>query len=115
MVAANPDALAGGDWEPAAAQRVDLGVGYPPQDGFYFDETGPERRYLWRWITYQARDLLVEVALSDDERTSAGWECNTAAVGSTVAVALGAVSAPQDDSLLSALGQPAHDAPGTIP
>ena len=24
VVAANPDALAGGDWEPAAAQRVDL-------------------------------------------------------------------------------------------
>ena len=115
VVAANPDALAGGDWEPAAAQRVDLGVGYPPQDGFYFDETAPERRYLWRWITYQAPDLLVEVALSDDERTSARWECNTAAVGSTVAVALGAVAAPQDDSLLSALGQPAHDAPGTIP
>ena len=114
IVAANPDALAGGDWEPASRQRVDLSSGYPPAGGFYFDETAQERRYLWRWICYQAPDLLVEVALRDDEGAPARWEANAAAGGS-IARALGAVSAVGDDSLMAALGRPADDAPGTIP
>ena len=79
IVAANPDALAGGDWEEAAAHKVDLTHGYPPQDGFYFDESAPERRYLWRWICYQAPDVVVEVALSDNDNDAARWEANEAA------------------------------------
>ncbi len=115
VVAANPDALAGGDWEPLAPQRVNLSAGYPPQDGFYFDETAPERRYLWRWITYQAPDLLVEVALSDDDDGPARWEANAAAISSPAAAALDAIPGADDDSLLAAVGRPADDAPGTIP
>ena len=134
IVAANPDALAGGDWEPGAAQRVNLAVGYPPDGGFYFDETAPERRYLWRWICYQAPDLVVEVALSDDadggvssDRGSSGraesgvagaaarWAANAAAAGGVAAQALDAVAMADDDSLVSALGRAAADAPGTIP
>ena len=134
IVAANPDALAGGDWEPGAAQRVNLAVGYPPDGGFYFDETAPERRYLWRWICYQAPDLVVEVALSDDadggvssDRGSSGraesgvaaaaarWAANAAAAGGMAARALDAAAMADDDSLVSALGRPASDAPGTIP
>ena len=115
IVAANPDALAGGDWEPASRQRVDLTGGYPPGGGFYFDETAPERRYLWRWICYQAPDLLVEVALRDDEGGPSRWEANAAATGGSIARALDAVPAAGDDSLVAALGRPADDAPGTIP
>lgn len=117
IVAANPDALAGGDWEPATQQRVDLSGGYPPDGGFYFDETAPERRYLWRWICYQAPDLLVEVALrnDNDDAAPARWEANSAAAGETVAAALGAAPMADDDSLPSALGRPADDAPGVIP
>ena len=115
IVAANPDALAGGDWEEAAAHKVDLTHGYPPQDGFYFDETAPERRYLWRWIYYQAPDVVVEVALSDNDTDTARWEANDAADGSTTATAVNAGVMGNDDSLLSTLGRPATDAPGTIP
>ena len=134
IVAANPDALAGGDWEPGAPQRVNLAVGYPPDGGFYFDEIAPERRYLWRWICYQAPDLVVEVALSDDadggvssDRGSSGraesgvagaaarWAANAAAAGGMAAQALDAVAMADDDSLVSALGRAAADAPGTIP
>ena len=75
----------GGDWEEAAAHKVDLTHGYPSQDGFYFDESAPERRYLWRWICYQAPDLVVEIALSDNDNDAARWEANEAAVGSTTA------------------------------
>ena len=129
IVAANPDALAGGDWEAGAAQRVDLSVGYPPDGGFYFDETAPERRYLWRWICYQAPDLVVEVALSDDADggvssdgvasggagAPARWDANDAAAGGAAARALDAAAMADDGSLVSALGRPAADAPGTIP
>ena len=92
IVAANPDALSGGDWEEAADNKIDLTVGYPPEDGFYFDATAPERRYLWRWICYQGPDLVVEVALSDDENQGATWEANAAAAGGSVANTLNAVS-----------------------
>ena len=116
IVAANPDALAGGDWEPTARQNIDLTGGYPPDGGFYFDETAPERRYLWRWICYQAPDLVVEVALSDDADLPARWGANAAVSGSDVARELAAVDlGGDDDSLVSALGRPAEDAPGTIP
>ena len=115
IVAANPDALAGGDWEEATAQTVDLTDGYPPQGGFYFDETAPELRYLWRWICYQAPDLVVEVALSDSDKDDARWEANEAAAGSATAAAVNAAVMTGDDSLLAALGRSADDAPGTIP
>ncbi len=115
VVAANPDALAGGDWEPTTRQNVDLTNGYPPAGGFYFDEIAPEQRYLWRWICYQAPDLVVEVALSDDADRPALWEANAAATGGAVARVLDAASVGNDDSLVSALGRPADDAPGVIP
>lgn len=115
IVAANPDALSGGDWEEAADNKVDLTVGYPPEDGFYFDATAPERRYLWRWICYQAPDLVVEVALTDNEDGAARWEANDAATGGSVAAAVNAVHLGGGDSLVAALGRPAQDAPGVIP
>lgn len=115
IIAANPDALAGGDWEESAEHKVDLTHGYPPQDGFYFDERAPERRYLWRWICYQTPDLVVEVALTDDERDRTKWEANEAAVGSIAAAGVNATAMANNDSLISALGRAAADAPGTIP
>ncbi len=115
LAASNPDALAGGDWEPTAGNPADLTQGFPPDGGFYSDETGPESRYLWRWVCYQAPDLLVEVALSDDPNLQPLWEANSAATDSAVASALGASPAAADDSLVAALGHPSGDAPGTIP
>lgn len=115
IVAANPDSLAGGDWEEMAANKVDLTNGYPPEGGYYFDESAPERRYLWRWICYQAPDVMIEVALDDDQASATKWEANAAAAGSSVAAAMGAGSMADDDSLVAAVGKPAADAPGVIP
>lgn len=35
--------------------------GYPPLDGFFFDPANPEARYIWRWLSFQAPDMVVEV------------------------------------------------------
>ncbi len=115
LAASNPDALAGGDWEPATGNQTDLTQGFPPDGGFYSDETGPESRYLWRWVCYQAPDLVVEVPLSDDSSLQPLWEANAAAAGTPVALALRAASATDDDSFVAALGRPVGDSPGTIP
>ena len=115
LAASNPDALAGGDWEPTAGNPTDLSQGFPPEGGFYSDETGPESRYLWRWVCYQAPDLLVEVALSDDPAQQPVWEANAAAGAGPVVSALGASRANDDDSLVAALGRPSADSPGVIP
>jgi len=34
---------------------------FPPQNGFYNHESSPESRYLWRWVAFQAPDLVLEV------------------------------------------------------
>ena len=115
LAASNPDALAGGDWEPTAGNPTDLSQGFPPEGGFYSDETGPENRYLWRWVCYQAPDLLVEVALSDDPAQQPVWEANAAFGAGPVVSALGASRANDDDSLVAALGRPSADSPGVIP
>ena len=39
--------------------------GFPPADGFFDDPDRPEIRYVWRWVAYQAPDLVVEVRAGD--------------------------------------------------
>jgi len=34
---------------------------FPPAKGFYEDPEQPESRYLWRWVAYQAPDLVLEI------------------------------------------------------
>lgn len=43
---------------------------FPPVKGFYDDPEQPESRYLWRWVAYQAPDLVIEIR-SDTESESA--------------------------------------------
>ena len=45
----------------AAARRLT----FPPADGFFNHPDQPESRYVWRWATYQAPDVLVEVRGGD--------------------------------------------------
>ena len=39
--------------------------GFPPAGGFFDDPDRPESRYVWRWVAYQAPDLVVEVHAGD--------------------------------------------------
>ena len=83
--------------------------GYPPDDGYFYHQTDPEQRYLWRWICFQAPDLVISLAFSD----TSVWEANDAAgnLGST----LGATSMGSGDGLLQALGADGADGLGAIP
>ncbi len=45
---------------------------FPPVDGFFDHPERPETRYVWRWVAYQAPDLVVEVRAGDELRVRAG-------------------------------------------
>ena len=83
--------------------------GYPPEGNFYQDPENPEKRYLWRWLCFQAPDLLVELWSGTG---SVRWECNAAA--RRLAPGLGAREVAHD-SLTSALGSGFPEGLGVIP
>ena len=106
----NPDglALATGVGNGAGG---DPSIGYPPEGNFFFDESDPETRYLWRWICFQAPDLVLEVISGDRVR----WEANQAATRLSPAVAAVGMGMGNDGSLLAALGRETPDGLGPIP
>ena len=38
---------------------------FPPVDGFFDHPEQPESRYVWRWVTYQVPDLVVEIRVDN--------------------------------------------------
>ncbi len=103
---ANLDSIAGVD-DPA---RDLSGPGlYPPEDGYYFDATAPEARYLWRWVCYQAPHLVLEIRLGETVR----WEANDA-VG-LLPFSVGATPMQDDGSLAAGLGTNSPLGLGPIP
>ena len=34
---------------------------FPPESGFFFDKDSVESRYVWRWITMESPDLIIEL------------------------------------------------------
>jgi len=66
LVSALPLALPGSNAaEPPAT--------FPPVDGFFDHPERPESRYVWRWVAYQAPDLVVDVRAGDDEVNRYVW------------------------------------------
>ncbi len=80
LVSALPLALPGADAAGPAAT-------FPPVDGFFDDPDRPESRYVWRWVAYQAPDLVVEVRAGDElrVRASSGPDADGVPVGSLAA------------------------------
>ncbi len=70
---------------------------YPANDGYFFDQTCPESRYLWRWITMEAPDIVLE--LDPGSPRSVKYYTGGA----------------NDGSLLSALASGKGQTPGPIP
>ena len=103
---ANPDGLAQGTLASNGAGG-NPAVGYPPEDDYYFDANDPEARYLWRWISLHAPDVVLEVR----EAYSLRWEY--AGPVERIANALNAYPMATDSSLVSALseGKPNNLAP----
>ena len=103
----NPDGLRLGRG-PGNGAGGNPSQGYPPVDNFYFDAQNPEKRYLWRWVCFQAPDLVLEVQAGDG---SVQWECNAAARHLAPALAAREI---EDNSLLWALGDGYPEGLGTI-
>ena len=80
LVSALPLALPGGDPDDPPAT-------FPPVDEFFDHPEQPEARYVWRWVAYQAPDLVVEVRAGDDlsVRASSGPEAEGVPAGSLAA------------------------------
>ena len=105
---ANPDGLRLGRG-PENGAGGNPSQGYPPVGNFYFDAENPEKRYLWRWICFQAPDLVLEVQSGSG---SVAWEYNAAARHLAPALAAREI---RNDSLLGALGDGYPEGLGTIP
>jgi unsaturated rhamnogalacturonyl hydrolase len=79
---------------------------FPPAKGFYEDPEQPESRYVWRWVTYQAPDLVIEFrgdvagAETDDSLIGALRGAGAAGLGATAAGLLPS-SASHDDLALA--------------
>jgi unsaturated rhamnogalacturonyl hydrolase len=102
----NPDGLAQGT-APGNGAGGTPSAGYPPVDNYFGDGTDPETRYIWRWVSFLAPDLLFEVRAGD----SVSWEASSEAP--ELASALGASPLTPADSLLAAMavGKPNGVAP----
>ncbi len=80
---------------------------YPPVDGFFDHDSDPVARYLWRWVSHLAPDLIVELREGDSAKRQATDRETAKTFGATN-------SGIEDDSLLGAFGRGAGDAPGPI-
>jgi hypothetical protein len=98
------DSTAGG-----TSDLCHLGMGYPPTGKFYQTAKGLENQYLWRWIAFNAPDLLLEIQIGGSVR----WEANDAVADLPLTV--GASHVSDYDSLVGAIGKIQNDTPGAIP
>ena len=72
---ANPDGLRLGVGPENGAGGIPP-TGYPAAEGFFDDSRDPETRYLWRWVSFHAPDVVLELRAHDGAPT---WEVNEAA------------------------------------
>ncbi len=61
---------------------------FPPVEGFFDAPDRPEIHYTWRWVTYQAPDLVVVVSAGNGFRARPGAEADEARPGGALARAL---------------------------
>ncbi len=100
----NPDGLALGA-APENGAGGNPSTAYPPPGDSYYD-ANPEAHYLWRWVSFQGPDLVLEI------RTGEGtiWEGSALCLEllSQFRSVLNASELPSDSSLLGALstGEP---------
>ena len=97
-----------GNLQPPETQPK-LTHGFPPDGNYFFDPEIPDSRYIWRWISYQAPDLVIELSLGVSTRI----ESNEAAPAFIIDI--DGVDAVSDDSLIGALGRKHESNLGSIP
>ena len=100
----NPDGLALGS-APENGAGGNPSAAYPPPGDSYYD-ANPEAHYLWRWVSFQGPDLVLEI------RVGAGttWQASAPCLQllSQFRSVLNASELPSDSTLLAALatGEP---------
>lgn len=97
----NPDGLALGV-APGNGAGGNPSSGYPPAGESYYD-ANPEAHYLWRWVSFQGPDLVLEIRAG----AAAKWEASAPCLEllSQLRSVLNATELPSDGSLLGALAQ----------
>ena len=50
---------------------------FPPDAGYFDDPERPDSRYVWRWVAYQAPDLVVEVRAGGELRIQSSADAGT--------------------------------------
>jgi len=94
--------LLGNAGDAAPAQRLE----FPPVKGFFDHPEQPESRYAWRWVSYQAPDLVLQMRGGDvlSRGTPPGGSLGAAMAGGsemgTVAVVFGTVRESDGPTLL---------------
>ena len=83
--------------------------GFPPDGNYFFDPEIPESRYIWRWVSYQAPDLVIELSLGESTKIE-----SNVAVPAFLAD-MSTASPISDESLIGALGRKHESNPGAIP
>ena len=83
--------------------------GFPPGGNYFFDPETPESRYIWRWVSYQASDLVIELSFGESVRI----ESNEAVPAFNAD--MDTVNTVSDDSLIGALGRKHESNLGAIP
>lgn len=100
----NPDGLALGVSPGNGAGGYPSG-GYPPAGESYYD-ANPEAHYLWRWVSFEGPDLVLEIRVG----AAVKWEASAPCLEllSQLRAELDATELPSDGSLLGALadGEP---------
>jgi rhamnogalacturonyl hydrolase YesR len=103
----NYDAYIGNPQAPQTEGK--LTHGFPPNGNYFFDPEIPESRYIWRWVSYQAPDLVIELSSGE----SIQIESNEAAPA--FIADMDTMSPVSDDSLIGALRRKYESNPGSIP
>ena len=67
---------------------------FPPVDGYFDDGERPDTRYVWRWVNYQAPDLVVEIQAGDDLQVHSGADGDDLPAGSLAAALAASASQP---------------------
>ena len=101
MPCGNPDGLALGVAPGNGAGGTPSG-GYPPAGESYYD-ANPEAHYLWRWVSFEGPDLVLEIRVG----AGAKWEASAPCLEllSQLRAVLDATELPADGSLLGALAE----------
>lgn len=88
---------------------------YPPVDGYFDHADRPDTRYVWRWVAYQAPDLVVEVRAGDSLQIRSSTDGDDLPAGSLAAALADPSSQPGLGPVATMLvTAPASDGPDVM-